>query len=64
MRLQVRFKDKAHPMQEQFGDISVTRIVINPPNSMLVSMEPYTSTSRGGRTTVLLISDMAKVDVT
>ena len=64
MRLQIKFKDKQHPMQKQFKDISVVRIVINPPNSMLVSMEPYTSTSRGGGTTVLLISDMAKVDVT
>ena len=57
MRLQVTFKDKAHPMQEQFGDVEASRIVINPPNSMLVSIH-------GGGTTVLLISDMAKVDVT
>ena len=57
MRLQIKFKDKQHPMQNQFKDISVIRIVINPPNSMLVSVH-------GGGTTVLLISDMAKVDVT
>ena len=57
MRLQVKFKDKQHPMQNQFKDISVIRIVINPPNSMLVSVH-------GGGTTILLISDMAKVDVT
>jgi len=57
MRLQVRFKDKAYPLQERFRDVEATRIVINPPNSMLVSIH-------GGGTTVLLISDMAKVDVT
>lgn len=55
MRLQIQFKNKLHPMQEQFRDIAVDRIVINPPNSVLVSHDDNID--------VLLISTMARMEL-